>query len=636
MQRVRLLCQIILSFTLIALINAQVDPQLCPNGASAPIPDPKWRPVPSRFEIVTEMVSDTEVMELSQAFSTQRDAIATNSRYGPVQFYWNFITNEQFEVLTEIVNQTPVPQCLRQVIGTTSETSVIQPNTLILKPSALLGFDARNQANAYWGVRYDGDEDLRGIPTNRFKSCFFLNDIKATVAVTYHVSDPDKFQGYLARNQSTILQIDVRVKNQMNRMEAYTYNVFRYIPNPSRREERQALETAAGVFCLNRTSTMAMPTDLPERISSNSEAFIPEANSSIYSTHGLYDSEYQFTRFDVWFPDPFGGPNWAHFTEIHDFATGLSYHYNHTTRQCKVSDINTFFGDAEAVSDQPNLVQMGSPQHLIVTDGMSYHYTGEKRCRDRVWCHVWIGEKYLSNETVQHQEWYWASSMNGEPLQHSFPVKMVWRTYVKGALTNSFETTTFNYRRNPMTIFEIDFALADCYRSLGPSENFNLAVLSFTIANDKKYPVFENLNYLRLHIFETLMFALFIRPIRISNLIVDQNESNDILVTFTLLDAAPRTGPVEVPIKESSLDTLIERLTAVIDSNALTFRARVNAKQIILRARPDSLNIRHQSSEKKVISTGPRITGLWLGFITIGVIVGAVTGFLVFKKLATA
>ena len=82
MQRVRLLCQTILSFTLITLINAQVDPQLCPNGASAPIPDPKWRPIPSRFEIVTELVSDTEVMELSQAFSTQRDAIATNSRYG--------------------------------------------------------------------------------------------------------------------------------------------------------------------------------------------------------------------------------------------------------------------------------------------------------------------------------------------------------------------------------------------------------------------------------------------------------------------------------------------------------------------------------------------------------------------------
>jgi hypothetical protein len=29
----------------------------------------------------------------------------------------------------------------------------------------------------------------------------------------------------------------------------------------------------------------------------------------------------------------------------------------------------------------------------------------------------------------------------------------------------------FNYRLNPMTIFEIDYTLADCYRALGPAGN---------------------------------------------------------------------------------------------------------------------------------------------------------------------
>jgi hypothetical protein len=56
--------------------------ELCPDGPSAPILDPKWRIVPSRFEIITELVSDTEAMELSQAFSTQRDAVVTSSKYG--------------------------------------------------------------------------------------------------------------------------------------------------------------------------------------------------------------------------------------------------------------------------------------------------------------------------------------------------------------------------------------------------------------------------------------------------------------------------------------------------------------------------------------------------------------------------
>jgi len=358
---------------------------------------------------------------------------------GPIQFYWNFLTNEQFEIVTAVINQIPVPQCFRQVIGTTSETSVIQPNTLILKPSALLGFDGRNQRNEMWGVIYDGDEELRGIPTNRFKSCFFVNDIKATVSATYYVSDVTKFQAYLPANQSIILQIDVRIKNQLNRVDSYRYNVFRYIPNPNRREEQQALETPAGVFCSNRTATLPFPVDLSDRASSNSEAFIPEANSSIFSSHGLYDTEFQFTRFDIWSPDPFGGPNWSHYTEIHDFATGLSYQYNHTTRQCRVADIAPNFNDVDAVDGKPNLIQMTSPQHLFGADDISYHYTGEKRCRDRVWCHVWIGEKLMENNTVRHQEWYWASSINDEPLQQSIPVKLVWKTYVKGVPTNTAE-----------------------------------------------------------------------------------------------------------------------------------------------------------------------------------------------------
>jgi hypothetical protein len=157
--------------------------------------------------------------------------------------------------------------------------------------------------------------------------------------------------------------------------------------------------------------------------------------------------------------------------------------------------------------------------------------------------------------------------------------------------------------------------------------------LSFKIANDRKYPVFQNLNYLRLHIWETLTFTLFIRPIRISNVIVDQDDT-DILVTFTLLDAPPRTGPVEVPLIESSLDTLIERLTNIIDANGLTFRAKSGTKPIVLRARANSLNIDHKSKEEKTRSSGPRITGLWIGCTVGGLLIGGVISFFVFERLA--
>ncbi|CAF3453086.1 unnamed protein product [Rotaria sp. Silwood2] len=279
---------ILISLALVSVICGQENLQWCNNGPTTN-PDPKWMKIPSRFEIMTELASGNEIMELSQAFSMQRDAILTNSRYGSVQFYWNFVTNEQFEVLTAIVNQQAIPTCFRQVIEPTSETSVIQPNTLFIKPSILLGFNPRNQINSLWGNQYIGDEDLRGIPTNKFKSCFFVPDIRATVSATYYVSDVTKIQSNLSANQSMILQIDVQIRNQVGRQETYEYNVFRYTPNPNLQEELQALETPAGVYCPNRTSTLPVPENIPDRVSSNSEAFITQSNSSILSAHNLYD-----------------------------------------------------------------------------------------------------------------------------------------------------------------------------------------------------------------------------------------------------------------------------------------------------------------------------------------------------------
>lgn len=128
---------------------------------------------------------------------------------------------------------------------------------------------------------------------------------------------------------------------------------------------------------------------------------------------------------------------------------------------------------------------------------------------------------------------------------------------------------------------------------------------------------------------------MFVRPIRISHLIVDQ-DGTEIIVTFTLLDAPPRTGPVEDPIKESSLDKVIERLESVINSEGLAFRARYanGTKQVVLRAKPTSLNVQHKNNETKYKSSGPRITGLWLGLIVVGVLVGVVGGFFAFQKLA--
>jgi hypothetical protein len=163
--------------------------------------------------------------------------------------------------------------------------------------------------------------------------------------------------------------------------------------------------------------------------------------STIVSTHALYDTQFQYTRFDVWYPDPLGGPTWVHMTELHDFGVGLSFVYNNSNHQCSVRDLHTNSNDAVTVDGNPSLIQMGSPQHLFLLDDMDYHYTGEKPCRDRVFCHVWIGEKVEPNNVVEHREWYWSSTINGDPVVQSIPMKLVLKRYQNGLLNRSVETS---------------------------------------------------------------------------------------------------------------------------------------------------------------------------------------------------
>ncbi len=305
-----------------------------------------------------------------------------------------------------------------------------------------MGFNGRNQPDPSWKVRYDSDGEKRGVPTQIFKSCFFVNDIKATVSATYHVSDVDKFQAYIRANQSIILQIEVTVKPQGGDRESYIYNVFHYSPNPSRREERQALETPTGVYCPNRTSTLRLPSNIPDRVSTSAEFLAPMMGmTAIVSGHNLYDTEFQYTRFDAWFPDREERRPWIHFTEIHDFAVGLRYRYNNARHTCFVRNITGRGNDAVASEEDSNLLQMGSPEHLFLLDDMDYHYTGEKPCRDRVFCHVWIGEKVEPNNVREHREWYWSSTINGDPVVQSIPMKLVINRYENERLNSSIEAS---------------------------------------------------------------------------------------------------------------------------------------------------------------------------------------------------
>lgn len=70
---------IIVFLTFLSAVCGQLDPSLCPDGPTSTV-DSRWQPIPSRFEVITELITGNEMAELSQAFSTQRDSIEFSSR----------------------------------------------------------------------------------------------------------------------------------------------------------------------------------------------------------------------------------------------------------------------------------------------------------------------------------------------------------------------------------------------------------------------------------------------------------------------------------------------------------------------------------------------------------------------------
>ncbi|CAF0807859.1 unnamed protein product [Didymodactylos carnosus] len=638
-------------FLLLHVINGQqIDLNICPSGLITQPNDPKWPPIPTTFEIFSELTFVDQSLEISQTFTSNRDAVYVTIAGTQFQHYYDFRTNEYLAIGSFVLNNVSTPVCARYIITNQFTTSNVSRS--VLKPSILLGYSSNNLLNNVFGARYRGETIIRGIPASIFESCFYVTDIQATVNAIYYFNNPEKFLA--SSHQPELLKVDVRSRTLSGEEQSYSYNIFRYVPYPNKNEQIQSLETPTGVYCPNRTNTKALPEHLPSRLSINAEISLPRLyNSSLLTTFELIDEQLQFVRLDVYI-------NNVDFREIHDYSTGLSYRYLPQTQQCSVSEISESSGDATLV-DQTHIRMKSVYEFFQLADNHTqFQYIGVRWCRDRVRCHVWIGQKQAENKQIEQYEWYWAMEFNGQQLSEMIPVKLLITVIsTPSTVPNTQEINFYNYLSHPMTIVAIDSTLADCYRALGPTNGFNYAILRFTIDNVQKYPVHKNILYLKYTILMELAFDLQVRSVRLSNIVIDhENDKNDLYVTFTLLDNPPFYGPVEqLHVEQASL-SIIKHLEMIINLNVLKFRTRYDqGREVVLRAKPNSLktlifytfpavNNTHYINQTVVVHnnytqisvqikditvtrhTGDRIAALWTGFILLGVVITISIGIL--------
>ncbi|CAF1064381.1 unnamed protein product, partial [Didymodactylos carnosus] len=408
-----LLCISLLFFK---FLNGQpINQNICPAGLISKPDDERWPLIPQKFEIMGELVLNDGALEITQIFSYNRDTVYLTINGVVFKHYYDFSTNEYLTISTFIYEGLAVPLCARVPITNQFPTSNI--SSTILKPSILLGYDRNNMVNNEFATRYDGETIINGLPVSIFRSCFYVSDIQVTVNATYYFTNPWKFQSYLGQNKSLLLQIDVLSETGSGEKLNYIYNIVRYLPNPSSDQERQLLETPAGVFCLNRTNTKNLPKNFPLRMSINTETSIIQTNNtSIYSDYQLVDEQLDFVRIDYYSHD-------RHSRDIFDYSTGLYYKYLPQIQQCIVSNLSAEVG-ISTTDQNRTYVRMKTITELLLLDNITqYHYTGIKNCHDRVQCDVWIGQKSVNNITEQF-EWYWAREFDGNQLEEVLPIKL--------------------------------------------------------------------------------------------------------------------------------------------------------------------------------------------------------------------
>ncbi|CAF2123479.1 unnamed protein product [Rotaria magnacalcarata] len=618
----------------------QIDLNICPNGLTPSPTDPKWpTTIPNHFEIFSEITTDIATFEVTQSFvGSHRDHIYFRTYEKNLEVYYDFDTNEIFTINDDL-------QCAR---------SEMQPNenflfitSQYLKPSILLGFDGRNNNNIGFFTRYIGEETIRGgILTEKFQSCFYIYQGNLTINATYYLTASPPNEANINRIPDFV-QIDVRSNNY-----PYTLNIIRYVSNPS-----LTLTTPSGVYCPNRIQTKEFPKNLPSRLSLHSEAYTlknSDIPSRIETFNRLIDETLKFERIDYdlgvvlkpMLPD----------TLFVDYAYNLTYMYTRATEQCTVQNANA--NPMETTTEI--LFQFGA-----LGDSIKFQYTGLTTCgRKHLQCYRWIGQRNINN-VIQQYEWYWSAKYNEIDLSEFIPIKVnVMTTSVVGPpkVTNQ-EISFFNYNPRPNSMEVIDSTISKCYRALGPSNNYNYAILRMTLNNDDKYPVHQYLLSLQNRVHMQLADDLKIRHVRLSSFVIDatrdttDQQDKDVYITFTLLDNPPASSD---SLKESSSLELIRKLARQINDG--DFHVRDADGAFDLKARPNSLRTLvlyllpsenhtnyfnetvfvYQNVTQTIIkqrqklvykSTGPQIAALWTGFTLLGVIVAlAIGSFIAIRK----
>ncbi|XP_060602473.1 uncharacterized protein LOC132755602 [Ruditapes philippinarum] len=441
------------------------------------------------------------------------------------QLIFNFITDEIYEISGNT--------CTTSTLSTSDYVQwfgmyMSQGKPHINDTQSVLHFGKR------FGEVYIGQENVRGIVANHWKSCLSIPSWN-NFTIDYYFS---------ASNWSTSSTVSsaplkAEVKGYKTFVNGTVYNMhhvydyFNYKPGSDAIDDT-VFQTPPNVFCPGRKQGKPLPT-LPKRFYYRTERIYPDL-SAITFEDTWYDGSFQLFRRDYHPLIPLYPIYTMHpLTEIHDYKTGVRYVIDKSYGNCTTTSLSTNLIDTSLNTNKYNgsfIIDLKNPLQLFHLD-WNYTYIGQNPVRG-ILCDTYIAQTknltingFISNQNCTitfyftSKEWSNFHDSDKGMTSTSVPVQMEIYVYERDFST-TFNFVDFDPNPPSLDVFDISKCFFEANKI-----SFQLKFPGTLVA--KEVPTIKEWSHLILA--ENMQVSI----LRISNINIDYDDAN-LFVSATLLD----------------------------------------------------------------------------------------------------
>ncbi|KAL5020144.1 hypothetical protein ScPMuIL_003036 [Solemya velum] len=393
---------------------------------------------------------------------------------------------------------------------------------------------------------YLGQKKVRGITVDHWLTCIYIQSLNATVSVDWYFTAYNNWTTSLGLSQIPVMCYvsgNVWKGNNKRYIEHY-YSFSEFQAGPP---DPTKFQTPATIVCPGRISQRPLPKS-HTFFTMPSEILMPSLKS-IGRANEMFDYTHKLTYYTSEVIQGYQGEG-----VLDDFNRAISYAVGLVSGSCMTSNISLDTFDSKPGPNGRARIR-NSSEFFYFDSG--YEYEGIKSFRG-VDCHTWINRQKDRDGKDMVFEWYFATQssfqVDGATLIQMMPLG-VYTT--SGGRVSIYNIHAFKERLTDIWTF--GQLLYRCY------DYNHRAEYAFLVPGDYRTVVVGNVESLKYMIVLSVAVVTKISPVRITNLRLDYDENNHVIVAFTLLDKAPSMGNYGLP-PEPSLNDAINLLNNRIDS----------------------------------------------------------------------